>query len=236
MNKQIIICILALASVLLIACTPPANIKDAGQMEEAPALTEDQTLAWVNEKPVAKKQMDEMIEQLGPYVKTQLTNPDQVKMMADGIIGMELIYQNAMAEGYAQREGVKDQIAMMKKQLISKMYLDDAMAKTQSEPDEAAMRKFYDETPQLADKDFETVKGQISMFLSRQNQQEQYQKIIDDLKTNANVRYNDAVLDSFASASAATISPEALKAMMPETDAEKTGAEPKAEEAPKTGE
>ena len=101
------------------------------------------------------------------------------------------------------------------------------MAKLQSEPDEAAMRKFYDATPQLAEKDFEEVKGQIAQHLARQNQQEQYKKIVDGLKATAEVRYNDAVLDTYASAAPAapaTMLPGALTA--PKVEAEKETSAP----------
>jgi hypothetical protein len=227
MYKYIVICACALAFLCLFACTPPAQTGTAPKAEATEKLSDDQIIAWVNNSPVPKKQMDEMIAQFPPYLKAQLSGAEGIKNMADNIIGMELVHQTAVKEGFEGRQDIKDQIELMRRQVIASKYLEEAMAKLQSEPDEAAMRKFYDATPQLAEKDFEEVKGQIAQHLARQNQQEQYKKIVDGLKATAEVRYNDAVLDSYASAAPAapaTMIPGALTA--PKVEAEKETSAP----------
>ena len=83
---------------------------------------------------------------------------------------------------------------------------------------------FLDEVYPLVE---DEVKGQIAQHLARQNQQEQYKKIVDDLKATAEVRYNDAVLDTYASAAPAapaTMIPGALTA--PKVEAEKETSAP----------
>jgi uncharacterized membrane protein YheB (UPF0754 family) len=182
------------------ACDNMGAPKPAGQSTPAPAAgattpAEGEAVAWVNNKPILKKQLEEMVAQMPPQIQDQIRTPEGLKTAVENLVGMELIHQKAVAEGYDKKTEVKDRIAEMTRQVVLASFMQDSM-KNVPLPDEAAAKKFYEETSQLKSQKFEDVKERILEFLFQQEQQKALKALVEQLKTQANIKYNDQALAS----------------------------------------
>ncbi|MCZ7583940.1 MAG: hypothetical protein M5R36_11680 [Deltaproteobacteria bacterium] len=191
--------VIAVALVLAVGagCTQNQDGTSGGPSVATPAhaaaLPDSETIAWVNGTPIAKAMLDEMIEQMPPFMKAQVESEEGRRKLVENIVNVELVYQAAVKDGYDKKPDVRERLERVTKQVVSAAYLDEKMKDT-PEPDDEAAKKFHAENPQLADKPFDQVKPQILQMLARQNQQEIFEKITNDLKAGAEVRYNDELL------------------------------------------
>ena len=197
MNRIIQFSAIALGIVILVmGCTTPAQDTNTN-------LSSDEIVAWVNDRPISKKAMDDTIAQMPPYMQQQFASPQGKKNLVERLVNVELIHQKAVANGFASRPEVQQKIKEVTKQVIYAEFLQEAM-KNEQQPDEAAARAFYDENLKLfaakggegdaQPKPFEEVKGQIIQFLGQQGQQQAFDRIIQENKTGASIRFNDQVL------------------------------------------
>lgn len=70
-----------------------------------------------------------------------LPKPQQ-EMLRDELINLELMAQEAVDSGVAEQPALKAQLALMRKELLARTYLQDWIKN--NEPDEATLREFYD--------------------------------------------------------------------------------------------
>jgi hypothetical protein len=198
--------LLALAA-FAIACNgqvakKPAATADSISLKSTTILPDDQVVAWVNNTPIPKKLMDDMIARMPAYMKPQLLSPDGMKNLVDNLVGVEVVYEKAAADGALQKAEMQEKLQQVVKQIVFGEFMQEA-TKDVKAPDEAAMRKFYDSTPQLASQKYEEVKEKIAQFLMQQAQQEAIAKIVNDLKAKASVKLNDKVIAQVTQAATA---------------------------------
>lgn len=195
------VCIMVLTA-FAASCTN-STCPQAASSAPAKTYTEDEVVAWVNDAPIPKSLLDEMVKQMPPYMKQQIQSPEGMKNLVENLVNVELVYQKAEKSGFANTEAMKEKIFQVSKQIVYAEFLQEAMKDLKPLTEEDA-KKFYDENQQLFAKktgddkgqpmSFEEVKGQIMQLLSRQQQQGAFENVVNEIKTTATIRYNDKLL------------------------------------------
>lgn len=145
MNRTICLVLsIAVFTILLAGC---AGNTDSGAPSKA-TLSEDEIIAWVNNEPIPKKLMEDMIAQMPPYLQNQLKSAEGMKNMVENLVNVELIFQKAIEIGFDKEQAVLDKISQVKKQVIYAEYLQKQL-KEAGDPNDAAARKFYEENPEM---------------------------------------------------------------------------------------
>ncbi len=187
--------------VLAAGCQPtaPGAPGSSGVAPAAPAsdekLPDSEIAAWVNGKPISNKRVDEMIAQMPPFMVAQLASPEGRKTLVDNLVAVELVYAKANSDGFANRPEIQEKIRELSKHLIYAEYVKNHIASQPKlpPPDDAAVKKFFDERPELANANFDQVKDQIREHLSRSQEQEQIEKFVSGLRAGAEVKYNESL-------------------------------------------
>lgn len=108
------------------------------------SLSDDEVIAWVNNEPIPKKMLDDMVAQMPPYLQNQLKTAEGMKNMVENLVNVELIYQKAMETGFDKSQAVLDKLAQVKKQVIYAEYLQKQLDEA-GDPNDVMARKFYEE-------------------------------------------------------------------------------------------
>jgi peptidyl-prolyl cis-trans isomerase C len=151
--KRIILTALIIAA-FMFSVTACKNLQEqaAAGKPAGKNLSDDETAAWVNGKPIAKKLIDDIISSMPPMYQSQVKTPEGMRSLLDNVIAVELVYEKADKEGFTKKPEVQEKVQNVMKQVVYAAYIEDAMKAGAS--DEAAMRKFYDEhKDQFATKD-----------------------------------------------------------------------------------
>lgn len=186
--------ILAVTLLFAFACQPQTGGAPGMTGDVVESLPDDQVAAWVNSKPISVKRMDDMIAQMPPFMVQQLNNPQARRELVDNLVGVELVYGKAEAEGFANTPEMQTKIRELSKHLVYAEYIKAKVTVGLTDPTDEELKAFFDQTPQLAGQDFNAVKDQISQHLGRMKEQEVVQKFMDELRSKAEVKYNESVL------------------------------------------
>jgi hypothetical protein len=212
--KRIIclVAVLLLAGVVALGCQNLANKTGAASNAAGPAATDvkklpdDEVVAWVNNVPIPRKSLEDLINRMPPMMKPQLLNAEGLKSIVGNVVDVEVVYQEALKDGYMKKPDVVEKIDQLTRQLVFGEYMA-AATKDMKTPDEAAIKKFYDSTPQLANQKFDEVKDKIAQYLSQQAQQEAMVKVVNDLKAKMTVKMNDKVVNDITQKAIASAPP-----------------------------
>ncbi|NLH51086.1 MAG: hypothetical protein GX444_21120 [Myxococcales bacterium] len=202
--KSISVLAMILAFALLAGC---ANTGNNATSAPAKKYTDSEVVAWVNDQPIPKEQLEKVVAEAPEYIQAQLKTEAGKRNMVDTMVQAELVYQKAVQEGYLNKPEVQAKLDMVKKQVVVGEYLQGLIKAAIKQPTDEELRKFYDSNPQMAKMDFEQVKGMIAQRLTQQQQMEEYNKIVNQLKTTAKIKINEQNLGPFA--------PEAPQPQMP---------------------
>ncbi len=185
------------AFMLMAACQPTApGAPGASPAASAPEakLPDSEVAAWVNNKPISNKRVDDMIAQMPPFMVAQLASPEGRKTLIDNLVAVELVFEKANSDGFMNKPEIQEKIRELSKHLVYAEYVKNHIASLPKlpPPDDAAVKKFFDERPELANANFDQVKDQIREHLSRSQEQEQIEKFVSELRVGAQVKYNEA--------------------------------------------
>lgn len=193
--KSFAVMAILLAFALLAGC---ANTGNNAATAPAKKYTDAEVIAWVNDQPIPKEQLDKVMAEAPDYIQAQLKTEAGQRNMVDTMVQAELVYQKAVQEGFLTKPEVLEKLEMVKKQVIVGEYLQGLIKAAIKTPTDEELRKFYESNPQMAKMDFEQVKPMIAQRLSQQQQMDEYNKIVEQLKTTAKIKINEANLGPFA--------------------------------------
>jgi hypothetical protein len=108
----------------------------------APAVAPDAVVLTVGEEKITAKEFDSYIEGLPEQLRAQARGPLK-RQMADQIVRVKLLSQQARKEGLDQDPATKARIAFQVENLLAGAAYSDLLKK--AKVDEAAARKYYDE-------------------------------------------------------------------------------------------
>jgi parvulin-like peptidyl-prolyl isomerase len=108
----------------------------------APAVAPDAVVLTVGEEKITAKEFDSYIEGLPEQLRAQARGPLK-RQMADQIVRVKLLSQQARKEGLDQDPATKARIAFQVENLLAGAAYNDLLKK--AKVDDAAARKYYDE-------------------------------------------------------------------------------------------
>lgn len=135
--------VLLAASLGAAGCSSPSTPAGAGSAKKATkAKKEGKPVAWVGDEVITAEEVAERFAELAPFLQARYReSPERKKEFLNNLIRYELLAQEAYRRGLDQSPEVE---AMVKRHLVQEMSRL-AVEQGMPEPDEKALREFYDE-------------------------------------------------------------------------------------------
>jgi len=100
----------------------------------------------VGAERMTRSQFDRFVANLPENVRKEIQTPEGKRKLANQLVEVKALAQEARKRGIAERAEVKQQVALQVENVLASTLYQELL--TSAKPDEATLRKYYDEHPQ----------------------------------------------------------------------------------------